>query len=185
MDELHGVVVEVLRLADGEDRHDVGVMQPRSRPRLAAESLEVGRGAAMRQHLQGDVPPQRLLHGLVHHAHAPLAQLAEDAELANPVGDRCGATPWARDRAHRGAGLLHLHQGGEHCQDPLGQLGMARGIFRQGRPLPLPEAVHELLGQDVERVDHGAIAGPLSHRKSSRPPGNIASISRSRSTARR
>src|SRR5438445_228693 len=61
LDELHGVVVGALALADAEDRHDVRVVQPGHRPRLAAEALQVGGGppALRRQHLQGDVPAER------------------------------------------------------------------------------------------------------------------------------
>jgi len=38
LDELHGVVVDAVVLADAVDRHDVRVVQPRRRPRLALES---------------------------------------------------------------------------------------------------------------------------------------------------
>ena len=38
LDELHGVVADVAVLADLEDRHDVGVVELRRRPRLAAEA---------------------------------------------------------------------------------------------------------------------------------------------------
>ena len=37
LDELHDVEMRSLVLADAEDRHDVGVVQPRRRPRLALE----------------------------------------------------------------------------------------------------------------------------------------------------
>ena len=44
-DELHGVVVEAVVLADPVDRDDVGVVQPRRGAGLAAEPLEPGRVA--------------------------------------------------------------------------------------------------------------------------------------------
>ena len=61
-DELHGEVVHALVLADAEDRHDVGMVQPRRRPRLAAESLEVGRGhePGRRQDLERHVPARAI-----------------------------------------------------------------------------------------------------------------------------
>jgi hypothetical protein len=37
LDELHGVVADIAVLANLEDRHDVGVVELRRRPRLAAE----------------------------------------------------------------------------------------------------------------------------------------------------
>ena len=90
LDELHGVVVDAVVLADAEDRHDVGVVQPGRGPGLAAEPLQVGRPqqAVHGQHLQRDVPAQRLLHGLVDDAHAAAADLAEDAVVAQLRGHR-------------------------------------------------------------------------------------------------
>ena len=38
LDELHGIVADLAVLADLEDRHDVGVVELRRRPRLAAEA---------------------------------------------------------------------------------------------------------------------------------------------------
>jgi hypothetical protein len=40
-DELHDVVVQAVLLADPEDRHDVGVVQPGRRPRLALEAAQL------------------------------------------------------------------------------------------------------------------------------------------------
>ena len=67
LDELHGVVVQALVLADAEDRHDVGVVQPGRGPGLAPEPLQPGRSrpAMEGQHLQGHVPAQRFLDRLV------------------------------------------------------------------------------------------------------------------------
>ena len=61
VDELHDVVMQPVGLTESKDGHDVAVMQPRGRPRLAARTarraafVEHGRP---RQHLQRDVPAQ-------------------------------------------------------------------------------------------------------------------------------
>ncbi len=59
-DELHDVVRRAILLADAEDRHDVGVVQPGRRPGLALEADELlgvaDHGA--RQDLQGHVAAQ-------------------------------------------------------------------------------------------------------------------------------
>ena len=86
-------------LADAEDRHDVGVVQLGRRPRLAlgTRSRLASSSSACRQHLQGDVPAQRVLLGLVDDAHAAAADLAEDAVVAQlpqrrqRLPDRAGA----------------------------------------------------------------------------------------------
>ena len=46
-DELHGVVVKALMLADPEDRHDVGMVQPGRRAGLAPEPFQPGRVAEL------------------------------------------------------------------------------------------------------------------------------------------
>jgi hypothetical protein len=75
LDELHGVVVNALGLADAEDGHDVAVVQPRRRLRLAAEALRVtGMGPRVRrQDFQGDAAAERDLLGFVDDAHAAAA----------------------------------------------------------------------------------------------------------------
>jgi hypothetical protein len=78
--ELHHIEVQALMLADPENRHDVGVVQPRRRPRLALEAAQlpgVEQGVG-RQHLEGDVPAQRDQFSLVDDPHAPAADLAQD-----------------------------------------------------------------------------------------------------------
>ena len=84
VDELHGVEVDAALAADGEDRHDVGVVQARRRPRLVLEALQVARvhRRRERQHLQRHPPIQRDLLRLVDDAHAAPADLADDAEVA-------------------------------------------------------------------------------------------------------
>ena len=104
LDELHDVEVRPLVLADAEDRHDVGVVQPRRRAGLAlepADLLRVGQDRAGGQDLQRHPPAQRLLLGLVDDPHAAPADLAEQPELAQPAGRHAGDRPAAAERSTR------------------------------------------------------------------------------------
>jgi hypothetical protein len=90
LDELHGVVVDAPLAADRVHRHDVRVVELRGGLGLDAEPSDlagVDRGG-QRQDLQGDAAAQRALDGLVHDPHAAAADLADDAEVANPGGFR-------------------------------------------------------------------------------------------------
>ena len=162
-DELHRVVVQPVVLADAEDRHDVRVVQPRRGPGLAVEPADLlgGPGDARGQHLQGDVPAERLLLGLVDDAHAAAADLAEDAVVAQPLegGPRPARPPpeGVVGQVALGLELLDEEQGREEVADLVGELGVARGELAGGGPLAAAEAVEELLGQRVERV--AALAG--------------------------
>ena len=76
-------------LADVEDRHDVGVVQPRRRARLQPEPLELARcriRTVPGQDLQRHVAAERLLDRLVDDPHPPAADLAEDPVVAQPLG---------------------------------------------------------------------------------------------------
>ena len=89
-DQLHHVVMQAVLLADVEDGHDVGVVQPGRRLRLAAEprpQLLVGE-QVRRQHLDGDAAAQGFVLGLVDHAHPAAADLADEAILAEPLRER-------------------------------------------------------------------------------------------------
>jgi hypothetical protein len=77
-DELHGVEVSPVVLADAEDRHDVRVMEPAGGPGLAAEPGQV---AVLRQELQRHVPAERALVCLADDSHAAAPDLADDPEL--------------------------------------------------------------------------------------------------------
>ncbi len=79
VDELHGVIMNAVALAYPEDRHNVRVVQSSSGFRLALKALQIrGVGAAVAgKHLERHVPAQRDLLGLVHHAHAAPADLAD------------------------------------------------------------------------------------------------------------
>jgi len=93
-------VVHALLLAHAEDRHDIGVMQPCRRAGLEPEPIQVGRArqAVLGQDLQGHVAAQRLLHGLVDHAHPSPADLTDRQALAeqpvlSPAYAVSGAVP--------------------------------------------------------------------------------------------
>ena len=100
LDELHHVVGRFVLLADAEDRHDVGMVQLGGGPGLALEPpplLDVSerlRG----QDLEGDVPAERDLLGLVDDPHAAAADLAEDAIVAE-LFEVAGLLPLRSDRA--------------------------------------------------------------------------------------
>ena len=80
LDELHGEVVHALGLADVERPHDVHVVEPRRHPRLTSEASHELLVAAqpLGEDLQGHGAVERYLPGLVHHAHAALAELIEE-----------------------------------------------------------------------------------------------------------
>jgi hypothetical protein len=104
-----------------------------------------------RQDLEGHAPAQRDLLGLVDHAHAAPADLAQDPVVAHL------AQRWQGDRGRGGGmlrlvllGALDLDQGREELADLVGQLGAAVDVLLQAGPLPAPEPRGELLGQLVE-----------------------------------
>ncbi len=83
-DELHGVVVEAVLLADAEDGDDVGVVQLGGCACLALEPFYLRRigDRVSGEHFERDTPAEGLLLGFVDHAHAAAAGLAEDPEVA-------------------------------------------------------------------------------------------------------
>ena len=97
LDELHGVVVHPPVAPDGEDRHDVGMVQGRRDLGLDPEPRELPgvHDGRHRQDLQGDATPERHLLGLVDDPHPATADLADDAELAQG-----GRTMPARGAGH-------------------------------------------------------------------------------------
>ena len=86
--------------------------------------------------LEGDVPAERLLHRLVDDPHAAAAQLAEDAELPQPIGHGAGL-------AGAPAELLHHPDGREQAADPLLLVGVAGDVLgdRRGLAAAAPEIV--------------------------------------------
>src|SRR5262249_52123876 len=116
LNELHDVVVQAVRLADPVHRHDVGMVQPRRRLRLAFKARQplVVEQGVRRQHLESNVPSQRYLLRLVDNPHAATADLAQDAVIAQslqllPVA----AWRWmiAGGLVTGGLELLERHQG--------------------------------------------------------------------------
>ena len=188
-DELHGVEVRAVVLADAEDRDDVGVVQPGGGPRLHGETLQLRRASHLLpgQDLQGDVPAERLLDRLVDDAHAAPADLAEDRVVAQPprVATEVGDPPGALGdglAAVDGEVLLELDQRRQDLADLLGDLGVSGRVVVDARPLAAPEALEERLGHQVDRVAVGVAVG---HGQGSwRPPGMAARTSLRRSRAR-
>ena len=138
-DELHDVVVMAVVPAHAEDRDDVGVVQPRRGPRLPLEPqhlLGVGQGR-IGQDLQRHAPAERLLLGLVDHAHAAPADLAEDAVVAQPLQPRRGVDGHAAGGVVGavGAEVLHPDQDGEDLADLVGELGVSPAVFLERGPL--------------------------------------------------
>jgi hypothetical protein len=68
---------------DAENRHDVGVVQPSRCLGLAAKPLQVDgvRQSGGRKYLEGHMPAQGDLLGLVNNAHAASAELAHGLKI--------------------------------------------------------------------------------------------------------
>ena len=75
-DILHQVIVPALVLPDPENRHDICMMKPAGGSRLAAKSRQV---TAAGQELDRHVAIQRTLDCFINNAHAPAADLADQA----------------------------------------------------------------------------------------------------------
>ncbi|OIQ68112.1 hypothetical protein GALL_502980 [mine drainage metagenome] len=87
---LHGEVEESVGLAEFVDGHHVRVVQPGGGLGLPGEAgLQIAQGLRVREGpdgLEGHLAPQRRVPRQEHLAHGPLAQGAEDLELADVVG---------------------------------------------------------------------------------------------------
>ena len=72
MNKLHRVKVNAVVLTDSEDRHDVGMMQPRRGEGLAAEALETRQvvGVTREDGLERDVPAQRFVNRFIDDPHS-------------------------------------------------------------------------------------------------------------------
>ena len=166
-DELHDVVVMAVVPPHAEDRDDVGVVQPRRRPRLPLEPqhlLGVGEGR-IGEDLQGHASAERLLLGLVDDAHAAAADLAEDAVVAQPLQPRRGVNGHAAGGVVGavGAEVLHADQDGEDLADLVGELGVAPAVVLEGGPLAAALAAEEVVGQGLDGVAVAAGAGGGAH----------------------
>ena len=174
--------------AHAEDRHDVGVVQPRRRLRLALEPPHLLRvqQRAGREDLQRHAAAQRLLLGLVDHAHAAPADLAEDAVVAQPLEPDPHRGAVGGQRAGGAAGalaqVLHHQQGREQVADLVGQLGVALEVLAERGLLAAALAVEELLGQELDGV--ALVAGGIHRRASPAGPwGDPIGATRLRSAA--
>ena len=114
------------------------------------------RQAVLRQDLERDVPAQALLHRLVDDAHAAAGDLAQDAVVAQPLGDRPRGLRPRREQPGRLVGpaaeLFNRDQGREQLVDLRGELGVFLGVVAQGRPLAAAVPLGKFVGQHVEQV---------------------------------
>ena len=90
LDELHGVVADPVMFAVVEDADDIRMVQPGRQAGLGVEPPQVFRvGPESRLHdLERHPVLERLVLGLVHHAHSPAADPAEDEVVTQPLGRR-------------------------------------------------------------------------------------------------
>ena len=157
-DELHDVVVGTALVADAEDRHDVGVVQPGRRPASRSNRRTCWGRSERRagQDLQGHAAAERLLLGLVDDAHAAPADLAEDAVVAQPARRavsaraRPPASRSARPRSSR-ASSMSSRTGNSSWISSASSGYRATYSLSDGRS-PRRSRVEELLGQDLDRV---------------------------------
>ena len=166
-DELHDVVVQPVALAHAEDRHDIRMVKPRRGPGLAQKPLEVPRvqERVRRQDLECHVAAERLLLGLEDDPHPTTANLAQDAEIGQALGDAIRISSTVPDEAAReisraGLELLHHDQGRKERADLVFPLGVAVDVFGQGRVLATAAPLEELLGEAFDRV---AIVAGIAH----------------------
>src|SRR6202022_1778651 len=85
LQQFHGNEGSPIDLVDFMDRADVRVVQRGCSFRLPLETAEGLRvvGEFVWKELQGDVTTELEVFGLVHHAHPPAADLAEDTVMGN------------------------------------------------------------------------------------------------------
>lgn len=83
-DQLHRVEVHILFESDRVDGHDVRVIERRGGPRFVFEPLQLTpiEDGGIRQNLECHATAQRLLLGLVHHAHPAAPDFADQAEIS-------------------------------------------------------------------------------------------------------
>ena len=155
VDELHHVVVIAVLFAHAEHRHDVRVVQPGGRLRLALKTLHAaGVGQQpLGQQLYRHASPQRLLLRFIHHAHSAAADFANQPEVAQAPRLR----PLGR-RRRRAFDLDAFQCGdcGEQVANSARPLRISRGVLVDGRPLADAVALGEFAGQDFDRIAAGA-----------------------------
>src|SRR5262249_25493987 len=113
-------------------------------------------GAGPGQHLEGDAPAQGLLLGLVNHAHAAAADLAQDAVVADLFQAFTVAGYGVGGRTVDVAGprlqVLDHEHGFEDVADLVGQVGVAVAVFLDGELLAVLAAGQELVGEQFDRA---------------------------------
>ncbi len=138
--QLHREVHAAVGLSDVVDRGDVGVVDHRSRPRLAdepASPLLVPRHG-LRQDLQRDLTAEPRVLGAVDDAHSPLSQLRHDAVMVDrPADEALGGDARARDLA------LHVPQERVEglCRVPAGLGVVVRHALAPGQVPSYADAV--------------------------------------------
>jgi hypothetical protein len=176
-------------LTDAVDGHDVGVVQLGGRPGLAMEAADLILAASgpRGEHLQGDLPAEALLLGLVDDPHAAAADLAEDPIVSQAVrGLFRGVAMPGGDGRLAGVGLQLLdqhqrrfrpdHQPNQHIHDRSKSFLLCRrprppAVAGRVVELPGPEGLLLVGGRGVARplrpdprgcprTEFQAIAGP-------------------------
>jgi hypothetical protein len=157
--------VDALLAADGEDRHDVRVVQVGRGLGLVLEALQapVVQSRRERQHFQRHLPLEGDLLRFVNDAHAAAAHFAQDAIIAELAE---GARARRRTRAARVARFALLaeavqhDQGGHQLGDLLRQVGVAGGQGGHVRLAAGAEAGLDFLGQLADGQGVAVVARP-------------------------
>ena len=190
LDVLHRVERHAPLGADGEDRHDVVVVQAGSGLGFELEPLELA-GVERRGHgedLERHAAVQRTLLGLVHDPHAAPADLADDPVIAEDPGQEIGAALSLDDTSGMlGRRRAEVDQGLERREKPselVGVLrvleGQRRDIHRIARLEAFDDFIAKLRQRRVGRGRRQDIVRSGLHRSSSRSSSKF----RQRTTAR-
>ncbi len=135
-DVLHRVIANAVVLAIVEDADDVGVVQSGRRAGLGVESAEVVRVVAILRmhHFERHMAAERLANRFVNHAHASLAEVAEDPVVAQLRGKaavsgryRLGQQPITL--LPRRLELFHQSERGKQLADVVGMFGVALDVL--------------------------------------------------------
>src|SRR5262249_50291038 len=146
VDQLHGEVrlrsVSAIRRPRLVDARDAGVLQAPKHERLLLEpAQQLRRGVARPDHPERHAAPRLALLGLVHDAHSPLAEHAEDAIGAEDLGHGGAARP----RCERGAQsevewlVAHVLEGPSRARS-LALQGGGRIIPARAPPTTMPSS---------------------------------------------
>ena len=193
-DVLHGIVRHAVVLTEGKDRHDVCMVQPGDRQRLALKPLQPpGIELHLVDDLEGDASPQRFLNRLVDHPHPTATKLARDPKVAKLRGNRASDFPIRRVRRALAQPLDHRH-GRQQRSNNLGVLGISLQEVGDRWCLTAATTFDEFFGDAFERVAFFVVAvdrlggvsrrSCVTHVSPLRNSGNCSRTLRSRSTAR-